>query len=210
MRTECHPNPEQLLAAARRGAAQPLGQLLELYRNYLNLLAAAQVDKKVQVRCSPSDVVQETFLEAYRDFAQFAGGTEAEFVAWLRRILINNLLRVHERHVRARRRCVHREVSFGDFNAALEESTARLEAVLAGREGSPSSEAGRHESAVLLADQLATLPPDYRQVLVLRHIKGMPFQEVAVQMGRSQAAVRMLWLRAVANLRERLSEGGLL
>jgi RNA polymerase sigma-70 factor, ECF subfamily len=209
MRIDPRPNPEHLLAAARRGAAQPLGQLLELYRNYLNLLAAAEIDKKVRARCSPSDVVQETFLEAHRDFAGFEGRTEAEFLAWLRRILVNNLLRVYERHVRAKRRCVYREVSMAELGAALEKSTARLGAVFADERRSPSSEAGRHESAVALADHLAALPPDHREVLVLRHLKGLPFREVADRMGRSEGAVRMLWLRAIAGLRERLSAGGL-
>jgi RNA polymerase sigma-70 factor (ECF subfamily) len=210
MNSNVRSDAEELLSAARGGAAEPLGQLLELYRNYLNLLATAQMDKRVQVRCSPSDVVQETFLEAHRDFAQFVGRSEAEFLAWLRQILVNNLLRVHERHVRAQRRCVHREVSLRALDAAMDESTARLEAVLDNREGSPSSEAGRHESAVLLANHLAALPPDYREVLVLRHVNGLQFRDIAERMERSAAAVRMLWLRAIGQLRERLTAGGLL
>lgn len=209
MRTDSRANPQQLLLDAQGGRAESLGRLLEVYRNYLQLLAVSQIDRKLRVRCSPSDVVQETFLEAHRDFVQFHGSTEGEFLAWLRRILVNNLLRTYERHVLAQRRCIHREVSLHRMAAALHESTARLEDVLADRVGSPSAEAGRHESAVALADQLAALSPDQREVIVLRHLRGMPFAEIGAQMGRTPGAARMLWLRAVTQLRDRLRAGGL-
>ena len=69
----------------------------------------------------------------------------------------------------------------------------------------------QEEVAVLqvLADQLAQLPADYRDVLVLRHLEGLSFGEVAERMGRSPGAVRMLWLRAIDQLRERLDARGL-
>ena len=85
---------ERLLARARQARGEHLGALLELYRNYLHLLARTQIDLHLQGRLDPSDLVQETLLEAYRDFGQFRGGTEAELLAWLRRILVHNLARV--------------------------------------------------------------------------------------------------------------------
>jgi RNA polymerase sigma-70 factor (ECF subfamily) len=60
----------------------------------------------------------------------------------------------------------------------------------------------RREDEILLADALAELPADYRDVIVIRHIEGLPFEEVAQRMGRSAGAVRMLWLRALKRLRE--------
>jgi RNA polymerase sigma-70 factor, ECF subfamily len=92
-RLRSRPDLERLLDRARSDAGQSLGQLLELYRNYLKMLALTQMDRQLQVRCSPSDVVQETFLEAHRDFGQFQGQGEGQFLAWLRRILVNNLAR---------------------------------------------------------------------------------------------------------------------
>ena len=209
-RSTSRPDPERLLEAARLGTAESLGQLLELYRNYLKLMALTHLDAQIQVRCSPSDVVQETFLEAHRDFGQFQGHGEAQFLAWLRRILVNNLARAIERHVRAKRRSVRREMSLDRIGLSLERSTARLCAVLVDREDSPSAQIKRHERAVILADQLADLPDDYRDVLVLRHLRGLPFKEVAHQMQRTPGAVRMLWVRAIGVLRERLDERGLL
>lgn len=202
-------DPQQLLTKARRDAPACLGRLLQFYYNYLRLLASTQIDAKLQARFSPSDVVQETFLEAHRDFGQFRGQTEAEFLAWLRRILANNLARLVERHVLAEKRDVRREVSLNRFGAAIDQSTTRLDQMLADRAESPSADVVRREYAVILADQLAAMPPDYREVIVLRHLQGLSFKEVAKRMDRTPGAVRMLWLRAIAHLRQQLVAEGL-
>src|SRR5437870_12386577 len=90
--------PEFLLIQARAGDAAALGRLLELYRNYLRLQARALIGAGLRVRLDPSDLVQETLLEAHRDFVGFTGQTEGEVVAWLRRILVHNLADQIKRH----------------------------------------------------------------------------------------------------------------
>ncbi len=200
---------DELLGQARSGSVESLGHLLQLYTNYLKLLVLAQLERNLRARVSPSDVVQETFFEAHRDFIQFRGTTSAEFLGWLRRILVNNLCRVVEQHVLAEKRDVRREVSMERLASALEQSTARLEAVLPDPGSSPSAGAHRREMEIVLADQLAALPTDYRDVIVLRHIEALPFDEVARRMERTSGAVRMLWLRAVKMLRERLETRGI-
>jgi len=197
---------DKLFAAARQGSGSCLGKLLTLYTNYLKLLVAAQLDSRLRVRVSPSDIVQEAFFEAHRDFDQFRGQSTAEFVAWLRKIVVNNILRVVEQHVQAEKRDVRREVSLEEMGRRLEQSTVRLESLLAQQAESPSGCATRHEHNLLLADALAELPDDYRDIIVLRHVEGLPFEEVAEQMGRSAGAVRMLWLRALNKLRESLEK----
>jgi|SRR3972149_2981416 len=197
---------DKLFASARQGSISCLGRLLTLYSNYLKLLIAAQLDERLQVRVSPSDIVQETFFEAHRDFHQFRGQSPGEFVAWLRRILVNNILRVVEQHLLAEKRDVRREVSLEQIGRRLEQSTARLESLLAQPGDSPSSNAQRHEQEIILADALAGLPSDYRQVILLRHIEGLPFEQVAQRMDRSSGAVRMLWLRALERLRRAFPE----
>lgn len=199
-----------LLEAARRGEGESLGRLLQLYCNYLKLMATTQLDQKLRRRLSPSDVVQETLFEAHRDFRQFRGSSEGEFLAWLRRILVNNLARMVERHVLAEKRDVRREVSLEAMGASLEKSTARLVAVLAAENTSPSSNAVSHEHALALADELQKLSADYRDVIVLRHLEGLPFNDVAERMGRSPGAVRMLWMRSIAQLRGQLEARGVL
>jgi RNA polymerase sigma-70 factor (ECF subfamily) len=209
MDTETHFNAEHLLTQARSGGPECLGRLLQYYYNYLKLLVATHIDEKLQARCSPSDILQETYCEAHRDFDQFRGNTEAEFIAWLRTILVNNMAREIEKHVLAAKRDVRREVSLDAMGEALERSAIRLESVLAYQGHSPSSHINRHERTVMLANLLAELPSDYSKVLVLRHCEGLPFKDIAERMERSTGAVRMLWLRAIGQLREQLSARGM-
>jgi RNA polymerase sigma-70 factor (ECF subfamily) len=176
-----------------------------LYSNYLRLLVTAQLDSRLKVRVSPSDIVQEAFFEAHRDFHQFRGQSTAEFVSWLRKILINNIMRVVEQHVLAEKRDVRREVSLEEIGRRLEQSTVRLETFFAEETRSPSGCAVQRENEILLADALAELPADYRDVILLRHIEGLPFEEVGERMSRSAGAVRMLWLRALKFLRESMA-----
>lgn len=200
--------PESLLMAAQAGAEGSLGRLLQLYSNYLHLLAMGRLDDRVRARVSASDVVQETMFEAHRDFHQFAGRSPGEFLGWLRKILVNNLARLVERHVLAEKRDVRREVSLDEIGVAVDRSAACLAALLQEDVVSPSSHAQTQEQIVLMADSLAELPPDYREVILLRHLEGMPFNEIGAKLGRSSGAVRMLWLRAIEQLRARFSERG--
>jgi RNA polymerase sigma-70 factor (ECF subfamily) len=195
-----HPDPEKLLARARDGDPVCVGALLEVYRNYLCLLARTQIDMHLRGRFSPSDVVQEVFLRAFRAFASFRGGGERELMAWLRRILANTLARLAE-HQAAGKRNPRREVS---IHHRLRESSATFEAALVSPHSSPSSRARRRESAARVADLLARMPPDYREILVLRNLEGLPFPDVAARMGRTPGAVRVLWLRALDRLRQLL------
>jgi RNA polymerase sigma-70 factor (ECF subfamily) len=197
-------SPEELLARARRDHGTELGALLNLYRNYLRLLAQTQIDLHLQGRVDPSDLVQETLLEAFRDFGQFQGATEAELLVWLRRILVHNLARLVEKHLRARKRDARREVSLDRLVADMENSSNRIDAALVSPGTSTGSQARRREQAAVLADQLARLKPDHREVIVLRNLEGLSFEEVARRMGRSAGAVRMLWLRALDGLKQLL------
>jgi RNA polymerase sigma-70 factor (ECF subfamily) len=190
-----------LLDRARHGSKSSLGALLQQYRNYLVVLASMQIERRLQPRVSPSDVVQETMLRAHKNFAQFRGTTEQELLAWLRQILVNNLATFVEQHMLAARRDVRREISMERIGAALEQSTILLAALIPATTKSPSMAVQQREEAVVLADRLAQLPEDYREVLVLRNMKGLAFEEIAQRIDRSVGATRMLWLRAIEKLR---------
>jgi RNA polymerase sigma-70 factor, ECF subfamily len=192
---------QDLLDRARLGSQGSLGTLLQQYRNYLVVLASMQIEKRLQPRVSPSDVVQETMLRAHKNFGQFRGTTEQELLAWLRQILVNNLAKFVEQHMLAARRDVRREVSMERIGAALEHSTIQLAALAPAATKSPSMAVQQREEAVVLADRLAQLPEDYREVLVLRNLQALPFEEVAQRIDRSVGATRMLWLRAIEKLR---------
>jgi RNA polymerase sigma-70 factor (ECF subfamily) len=190
--------PEELLERARAGDRDAFGELLGHYHNDIRVLAENLIGTSLKRRLDPSDLVQEAYLEAHRDFPRFTGSTARELWAWLRRILTRNVVD-NARHQKARSRNQRRQVS---LESLLEQSSLSAQEALAATATSPSATAASGERAVLLAQALAGLPADYREVIVLRNLEGLRFHEVAVRMGRSEGAVRMLWARAL----ERLSE----
>jgi RNA polymerase sigma-70 factor (ECF subfamily) len=197
-----------MLRAARQGSVENLGRLLQTYRNYLTILASAQLDPGLRRRLNPSDLVQEAMLSAHRDFGQFRGASEGEFVAWLRQILINCLHHTIDANVKAQARNVRREVSLDGIGHSVDQSIAQLALFLKDRGPSPSMHAQQQEDVVTLSNLLASLRREYRDVIVLRSIQGLPFEQVAERMGRRPGTVRMLWLRAMEKLRQVQEEQG--
>jgi RNA polymerase sigma-70 factor (ECF subfamily) len=193
---------DRLLTDARADHAA-LGPLLELYRRYLYLLARVQVGQRLQGKVDASDLVQETFLDAHRAFPQFRGTSEAEFTRWLRQILAAKLADVLRRYFGTKGRDVRLE---RDLEDALDQSANKLGGALVSPASSPSQQAVRREQSVVLADALALLSEDYREAIVLRHLEGLTFPEVAKRMGRSLDSVEKLWMRALAKLRQVMEE----
>jgi RNA polymerase sigma-70 factor (ECF subfamily) len=196
--------PEQLLLEAKAGDTGSLGPLLELYRRYLTLLARVQIGQRLQGKVDPADVVQETFLEAHRNFPRFQGTCEAQLVSWLRQILAGKLTDLLRRYLGTQGRDVRLEREIED---ALDRSSILLGNVLVAQQSSPSEQVARREQAVLLADALDRLPPDYREVLVLRHFEEQTFPQVAERMGRTVDSVEKLWMRGLVALRQLLGGG---
>jgi RNA polymerase sigma-70 factor (ECF subfamily) len=194
-------DPEKLLSLVRAGHDAAAGQLLELYRNYLGLLARLEIGRRLQGKVDDSDLVQETFLQAHRHLAQFRGTTEAELMSWLRQILANVVGKVVRHYYGTQRRNVQLERA---LSAGLDQSSRALGEGLAAPQSSPSQQAARREQAVLLADALQRLPVAYREVIILAHLEGLGFPEVARRMGRSVDSVKNLWARAVGRLRRSL------
>jgi RNA polymerase sigma-70 factor (ECF subfamily) len=190
--------PEQILRMARSGDGLALGTLLELYRNYLLLLARLQISRRLQSKVDAADLVQDTFLKAHSHFDQFRGNTEIELVAWLREILASNVANLVRHYFGTQGRNIRLEQELVDD---LERSSQAWSLGLVAGQSSPSQRAARREEAVLLADALAKLPEDYGEVIVLRHLQALPFAEVAQRMKRSVDSVEKLWIRALTRLR---------
>jgi RNA polymerase sigma-70 factor (ECF subfamily) len=194
-------DPELVLRRAREGDALALGQLLEGYQSYLELAARLQITRHLQSKVDPADLVQETLLKAHRNFDQFRGHTEAELTAWLRAILVANVANLVRHYFGTQGRDVRLERPIADD---FDQSSRMGELALMARTSSPSQRAARREEAVLLANALKKLPPDYSEVIVLRQLEGLPFAEVALRMGRSVDSVEKLWIRGLARLRRLL------
>jgi RNA polymerase sigma-70 factor (ECF subfamily) len=197
-------DPVSLLELARAGDAAAAGPLLESYRPYLTLLARVQVGKKLQGKVDAADVVQETFLDAHRQLPLFRGGSEAEFTAWLRRILAGQIALMIRRYMGTQGRDVSVERS---LQVELDGNSQAMNIDLFVPQSTPSQHASKREQAVLLAEALAKLPDEMREVLVLRHLEELTFLEVAKRMNRGESGVYKLWVRALAALRETMTGG---
>lgn len=184
------------LAVARSGSREALGQVLESCRKYLLLVAGQELDSDLQGKGGASDLVQQTFLEAQRDFAGFQGSSQAELLAWLRLILLNNVANF-TRHFRATaKRAVGREVELRNGDSAQPGFE------LAARSLTPSSEAIEREQAAAMHQALVRLPDDYRRVIELRYVEKLTFEAIGGRMNRSADAARKLWARALSQLRK--------
>lgn len=206
MKTRATSRTDLLLARAKAGDAQAIDALFSLYQNYVRLLATTHFRSKLRARVSASDIVQDTFLKAHRGFGDFRGTTGGEFVVWLRSILSRQIQTLYEQHVTTQSRDVRRELSLEEVGNWIDRSTVKLEAVLVASDLSPGTDLQNHERTLRVADAIARLSVDHREVLLLRSIEELGYNEIAQQMQRSTGAVRMLWLRAIESLRDELSE----
>ncbi len=182
--------------------ADSAGPDWERFRAYLGLLARLNLDPRLRGKLDASDVVQETLLEAYRARDRLAGRSDAEVAAWLRQALAHRLAHAVRDLGRARRD-INRERS---LEAALAESSARLDRWLAAEQSSPSDQAQRHEHSVRLAAELQALPEAQREAVVLHYWEGRTVPEIAAQLNRSPAAVAGLLQRGLRTLRGRMTE----
>jgi RNA polymerase sigma-70 factor (ECF subfamily) len=187
------------LAAARAGNAIALGEALEGFRHYLLLIARRQLDPALQAKGGASDLVQETYMEAYRDFALFHGASEDELRAWLRRLLLNNVANFSRRYRETDKRRLACELSF-DASRGSSSPAGRLAADVL----SPSDQAIMNEQDSALQSALGRLSDDHRQVLLLRYRERLPFEDIALLMQRSPNAMRKLWSRALERLQEEM------
>jgi len=179
------------------------GPDLERFRPYLLLLARMQLGDRGRARLEPSDVVQQTLLEAHRRRAQFRGTTDAERAGWLRQVLACEIADALRGLGRAKRD-VHRERAIEEM---LSGASSRLDAWLAADQSSPSERAVQNEQVLRLAAALAELPDDQRRAVELKHLHGESVAAIAASMGRTETAVGGLLRRGMTRLRELMGTG---
>ena len=186
--------PIELMARARAGQGEALGELCALYRNYLRMVVRTGLGPRLRERVELSDVVQEALVEVVRQFPQFTGQNEAALVGWLRRLVGQKLADLGRYHGRVKR---------GSGGSALpldapwdspgggggDATGGRLLDVLALSQTSPSEAASRRELTVLLADALADLPGPEAEVLWLYHAEALSFEAIGDRLGMSRKSV---------------------
>jgi RNA polymerase sigma-70 factor (ECF subfamily) len=194
----------ELLDQARRGDREALGRLLEAQRAALHRLAKRQLDGRVAVRVDPSDVIQQTFLEAHRSFPQFAGQGPRELVAWLQGILGHKVAGAIRDHALLQKRDVRRDRSIDDSGGDAGPLKQQLDAGFS----TPSQKAIRGEEVQRLTQALTLLPDDQREAVRLRHLEGWALADIARHLGRTPAATAGLIKRGMQALRHRLHRSG--
>lgn len=189
---------EQMIALARR-EPEKLGDLLKRYEAYLSIWAKQRIGRNLEKECSESDLVQQTFSEACRAFPKFRGRTEPEFTAWLKRIHTHNLID----RIRKPSKPPHEPI----YGTGADDGTASFcwrEPATA--QSTPSQRMIRGENALRLAELLQALPEAQGEAVRLRHIEGMPVQEISERLKRSVTATAGLIKRGLQKLREQMSE----
>ena len=175
-------------------------QWLMQHENSLRLLARLEINQRFAGKFDPSDVVQQTLMEAWQGWDGLQARDEPQRYAWLRQILVHQLAKFVRHHQGTLKRDISRELSIDRLEQSLSASSRKLDSLLVARDPSPSHVAVVQEQRERLATVLEELPEDYREVILLRNIEELSHQEVAQRMDRSEPAVRMLWLRALAAL----------
>ena len=191
----------ELLERARRGDADAREVLFQRCRNYVGVVARAQVESWLQAKVDASDLVQQTLLDAHRGLGEFRGETEGEWLAWLRQILTHNAADFVRRYGTAEKRRAGREIP---IHAGATDDSIPGTLQLSDPGESPSAAVMRHERELMVAEALSRLSADHQEVIRLRNLQRLPFEEIAQQMGRSGPATQMLWMRAMKCLQAAL------
>jgi RNA polymerase sigma-70 factor (ECF subfamily) len=185
---------DQQLAAAREGNGTGLGLLLERYRDYLLSIARQETPEEIRGKVGTSDLVQETIIRGYGQFASFEGSSEEQLACWLRQILLNHVRNVAKRYW-TDKRDVAREQLVDEWTEGKDRQ-------------SPSQEVISQERQDQLSGALARLPEDLRRVIEMRHRDDCSFAEIARQLNKSEDTARRVWARAIQQLQQELRTSG--
>jgi RNA polymerase sigma-70 factor (ECF subfamily) len=182
---------------AKAGDSAALGQLIESCRGYLLSIARQIVSKELRTKCDPADLVQESSLDAYRDFSTFAGKSRAEFLGWLRQIVLHNVAGVRRYYKKTAKRDLGREIP-----------TDLQRAIVGSRKDenpTPGARLVLHEQQLRVRKAVSRLPSDLNRIVTLRNYERLSFAEIGRRMNCSEDAARKAWVRALTRLRKELA-----
>ncbi len=194
----------ELIVAARAGDDVALAAMMSELHSYLLTVAEDQLGEKLRAKFGPSDIVQQSFVEAKQAIPKFSGSSEEEMRCWLKQIVLHNLVDSARRYTETQSRDVQREVSLD----AGPEGGQLWDAVLCSNSETPSVFIRRAENDRQLMDAVDALPTGQRDVVVMRHGLGRSYQQIGAELGIAEDAARSRWMRAMQNLREQLNDGG--
>jgi RNA polymerase sigma-70 factor (ECF subfamily) len=190
-----------LLERAGRGDSRAVGALFALHQERLRRMVQVRMDRRLQGRLNPSDVLQEAFLEVSKALAEYLRNPAIPFFLWLRMITGRKLCTLHRHHLGAHVRDAGREVSL-HRGALPQASSESLAAQLLGRFTSPSQAAVRAELQIRIQEALNSMDPMDREVLALRHFEQLSNSEIAQVLRISESAASNRFVRALERLKK--------
>jgi RNA polymerase sigma-70 factor (ECF subfamily) len=195
---------EELIARASGGDVAAREQLLVRHQDRLCRMVAVRLDRSLAPRVDPSDVVQEALLDADQKLDEYLRGRPLPFYPWLRRLAWEHLVKIHQRHIAARKRSTKRETQ--DLSALPDDSVLELARRLVAPGTSPSNRLLRQELRERVRGALAQLSESDREVLVMRYLEQLPMSDIVDVLGLSEGAVKMRHTRALRKLSDLLSD----
>jgi RNA polymerase sigma-70 factor (ECF subfamily) len=198
------PDEMELIERLERGDQDVLAVLFSHHRPRLRRMVEFRLDDRLNGRVSPSDVLQEAYIDALKRLPHFYPDPDVPFFLWLRWVTVQRLIAVHRQHLGAAGRDASKEVPFGR-PGPLDASAARMTALMA-ELTSPSQVAQRDETVAQVRDALERLGPLDREVLALRHFEELSNRETAAVLGIQTAAATKRYVRALERLRKTLTD----
>ncbi len=195
---------QELLNKVRQGDAVALNRLLAEQREPLRRKISLRLDPALAPRLDASDVVQDVLLEASRRLNDYLRDPAMPFCLWLQHMARDHLIDAWRRHRQAQRRSLDREQSLMASQLSDQSSIELLGQVM-DHELTPASAAIRHELECRLEEALAALSKDDRQVIWMKHYEHLANQEIAEELGLTEAAASMRYLRALRRLKVELT-----
>jgi RNA polymerase sigma-70 factor (ECF subfamily) len=195
---------EALLRRARGGDQEALALLFTRYRERLRQMVRLRLDRRLQGRLDPSDVLQEAYLDLARRLPEYPADPSVPFYLWLRSLTGQRLIDLHRRHLGAKMRDAAQEVSL--YRGALPEASGEsLAAQLLGRLTSASRAAIRAETQIRVQEALNSMDALDREVLTLRHFEMLTNEETAQVLGIGKSAASNRYVRALKRLKDILA-----
>jgi RNA polymerase sigma-70 factor, ECF subfamily len=204
MRGEDQPSLEELLERIRGNDADAVAEVFSCFRDRLKRMVRLRMDRRLQGRVDPSDVLQEAYLDLSARAAEYAAKPDMPFFLWMRMITGHRLLEIHRRHLQTKMRDATQEVSL--YGGGLPQANSMsLAAQLLGRLTTASAAAMRAELQIKLQEVLNSMDPIDREILALRHFEELSNGEVATVLSLSKAAASNRYVRALKRLKDDLS-----
>lgn len=195
---------KDLLDRLMSGDKTALGPLFDLFRNRLKYMVQLRLDHRIKGRISPSDVIQESLLEASSRIDRYLEDPRMPFHLWLRFLTSQQILAAYRRHVGTQMRSAGQEISI--FNAMPQATSECIAAQLIGHVTSPSQAVARDEIKLRLENALNSMDAIDREILTLRHFEELTNNEVAQLLDLKKSAASNRYIRALKRLKDILKE----